>query len=62
MATRYTVTIVREEYIEASDHVTARARYEIADYGLLQEALDAITERAAEWGWLVDDESAEEAP
>jgi hypothetical protein len=61
MATRYTVTIVREKYIEASDHVIARVRYEVADYGLLQEALDAIVERATEWGWLVDDESTGDA-
>ncbi len=58
MATRYTVTVVREEYIEASDHVTARVRYEIADYGLLQEAMDAVAEQATEWGWFIDDEDA----
>jgi hypothetical protein len=54
MATRYSVTVEREEYDEASGKVTGRAEYRIEAYGLLQEAWDAVEQEVSKFGWFDD--------
>lgn len=51
MATRYTITIVREEYLP-DNHVEARITYEGANSSLLREAIDCAVRQAEEWGWF----------
>jgi len=54
MATRYTVTVLREEYVPASDHITGRVTYEVADCSLLGVAVDCVVQQCTKWGWLAD--------
>ncbi|HXI78176.1 MAG TPA: hypothetical protein VNH21_13625 [Steroidobacteraceae bacterium] len=58
MATRYTVIVIREEYAPDSGRVIHRIRRAAVDYGLLQEAIDAVVDRAEKEGWFVDDAEA----
>ncbi len=51
MATRYTVTVLREEYIPDSDHVTGSVKYEVEDIDL-SEALTRVEAQTLQWGWL----------
>lgn len=55
MATRYTVTISREDYVSDSEAVIGRITYEVGERESLSEALADAEHQCAQWGWLKDD-------